>query len=106
MLRLHVILELVAVAQRHDLVAGTSKYRLHELQVGVRVVDHHHLRHAIASLTERRLRQKCNAFATARGGAASVSDREVSDRDGVDGELAVPQCAAGLARWDRLGTPA
>src|SRR5262245_1934140 len=53
MLGLHLILELLAVAERHDIVPGTAKNRLHQLQVRVRVVDHHHLRHFESSLLAR-----------------------------------------------------
>ena len=64
MLDVHLVLELLAVAERDDLMAGVAKDRLHELQVGVGVVDHHYLRHRTrASLTEPRAGQKCNGAA-------------------------------------------
>src|SRR5262249_7661854 len=39
------VLELLAVDERHDLVAGRAQNALHHGQLGVRVVDDHHLAH-------------------------------------------------------------
>src|SRR5207245_9189266 len=37
--------QLVAVEVRHDVVPGRPENRLHHLELGVSVVDHHHLGH-------------------------------------------------------------
>src|SRR5438128_2511551 len=40
--------QLVAVEVRHDVVPGRPENRLHHLELGVSVVDHHHLGHRAA----------------------------------------------------------
>jgi len=39
------LLELVTVEVRHDVVTGRAQDRLHHLELGIGVVDHHHLGH-------------------------------------------------------------
>src|SRR3989441_11935332 len=88
MLGLHLVLERFAVAERDDLMAGAAQDRLHELQVGIGVVDHHHLRHRTEPPCQSGVgAEKCNGSATAGRG-----------RPGGARGRAAPQTPPGRAR--------
>src|SRR6185369_12185046 len=68
----HLVLQRVAVDERDDLMPGAAQDRLHELQLGVGVVDDHHLRHRLLPRPARHVR---GASARGSGGCNAIAKR-------------------------------